>query len=152
MNTLLVIQKDSLYAPYYIQRILENMKHFEMKMPAAICCFYPTGHDFLKKQALKRLQLYGSKQFIYFCNLVLITKILSYLGNFISFKRYYSISKICHDFDIPYFEISSINSDYFHNIINEKQIKILISIAVNEKFSHRTINKVPYALNVHGLR
>lgn len=150
MNTLFVIQKDSLYAPYYIQKILEHMKNNKMEMPSAICCFNRAEHDFLKKQALKRLQLYGAKQFIYFCILVLTTKILSHLENFISFKRYYSISKICHDFDILYFETSSINSDYFHNIIYQQEIKILVSIAVNEKFSHRTINTVPYALNVHS--
>ncbi|GBE17403.1 bifunctional polymyxin resistance protein ArnA [bacterium BMS3Abin15] len=150
MNTLFVIQKDSLYAPYYIQRILEHMKNGKMELPAAICCFNPAEHNFLIKQASKRFKLYGAKQFIFFCALELITKAFSYLENVVSFKRYYSIPKICSNFDIPYVETASINSNYFHDIIRQKNIEILISIAINEKFSQETINSVSYALNVHS--
>jgi methionyl-tRNA formyltransferase len=150
MNLLFVIPKDTLYAPLYIERILSCMKNNITCEPVAVCCVNPLHNSSVRNQLLKRLRIYGFKQFFCFLVLVIKTKVFSLMENIISFKRSYNIAKLCKNFTIPYIELDSVNSDYFHTILIEKKVDIFISIGVGQKYSADTLKIAPYSLNVHS--
>jgi len=150
MNVIFIIPEDTLYGPLYLQKILAYMKIDLTKMPVAICCVNPFNRVSLRSQIVRRFKIYGIRQFLYFTILILITRICSLCEVLVPFNRSYNIKKLCKDQYIPYLVIDSVNSENLSEVIRERNISVLISIGVGEKYSQDTLKLVDCALNVHS--
>lgn len=148
MRILVLTQNENIYLPRSLDKICSALGS---ELCAIVTAPAMSTHGGAFKGLVKHVQLFGLKGTAIMAGRVIFNKLraLKEKGN--GNKAFYSIQGLVKTYSVPYYHVHKVNSQEFHNILDELNPDLLISLSCPQVIGKRLRERFPYgAINVHG--
>lgn len=148
MRILVLTQNENIYLPRSLDKICSAL---ESELCAIVTAPAMSTHGGAFKGLIKHIQLFGLKGTGIMSGRVLLNKLLALWERGNRSKAFHSIQGIAKAHAVPYFHVQKINSQEFHNLLDQLRPDLLISLSCPQVIGKRLRGRFPYgAINVHG--
>lgn len=147
MRIFIITQDEPVYAPLYLEKIIQQVKH----PIVGVTALSPSGNKGWISFAKQRLGMYGLWDFFRASLMYMSFRLKNiFFGNGKG-NRFYSITRLSKHYLIPLFPCTNVNDPEYIKQLRDQNIGILISVAANQIFRKKLIQTPNIAcLNIHS--
>lgn len=146
MRVLIITEEDEFYIPLSILHILKNSKH---EIVGVVCAGNPISLGKFKI-ALKFFKAFGFVPILSHASRLIKAKFLDIFPWLNLTGKYYSVKRVCHEYDVPYLYCENLNSKKFLQHCHKLNIALIASVSPTQIFKEDLINLPKHGcINIH---
>lgn len=146
MRVFFITVDDPVYAPLYLQKIIEP-DEFEF---VGVTALSPFGRRGLWATLRERYGLYGPRDFARAVQLFANNTLKDRLAIGLS-ERFYSIERLAKAYDIPTFSTTNVNDPDYLTTLRDLDLDVIVCVAADQLFKQPLIDTAGRAcINVHS--